>query len=93
MVKRKLNAHGSHKLLLITWQDAAVDNGWSAVGATPMTPSTVKSVGWLVSENDKCFVLGSDIGDSIDAPPDRTTETNRRIAIPKDWVIEIKDLK
>ena len=87
MVKRKSNSRGSHKLLLITWYDAQVDGGWEAT-TTILPPALCNSVGWLISDTDKALVLCGDIGENSG-----TTETNRRIAIPKDWVIEIKDLK
>ena len=79
--------------MYITWQDALVDNGWAGA-STALTPSTIISVGWLISQTDKAIILASDIGDDSD-PTTKvvTTETNRRIAIPKDWVISQKELK
>ena len=93
MAKKPKLSHGSYPLMHITWQDALVDNGWAGA-ATALTPSTITSVGWLISQTDKAIIIASDIGDDIDHTTKvTTTETNRRIAIPKDWVISQKELK
>jgi hypothetical protein len=84
--KKKTLSHHNFPLLLITWHDAKVEGGWEVTGEI-MAPALCKSIGWKISDTDKAIVLGSDIGDN-----EGTTETNRRIAIPKDWVIEIKEL-
>lgn len=86
-------AHGPYSLMHVIWQDALVDNGWADT-SVKIVPATIISVGWQIDETDKTIVLASDIGDSMDPTTQvTTTETNRRIAIPKDWVISQKELK
>ena len=90
--KPKLS-HGSFPLMYIIWSDALVETGWEAA-TTKLSPSTIVSTGWLISQTDKALILASDIGDQVDDTTKVvTTETNRRIAIPKDWVISQKELK
>jgi len=79
--------HKSFQLMLVVWNDAATDDGWKSVD-TVSHPSEVKSVGWCISDSDTILTLASDIGDN-----DEETETNRRISIPKDWIIKTKKLK
>ena len=90
--KPKLS-HGSFPLTIIEWQDAMVDNWW-ADATTKLSTSKITSVGWLIDQTDKAIILCSDIGDDVDHTTKIvTTETNRRIAIPKDWVISQRELK
>lgn len=86
MTKKKSLTFASHPCLLVIWHDAQVEGGWENT-SKPMVPALCRSIGWRISDTDKALVLAADIGDN-----DGTTETNRRIAIPKDWVIEIKEL-
>jgi hypothetical protein len=92
MAKKPKLTHGTFPLLLVEWKDACVDLGWSSNHASQS--ASITSVGWKIHEDDKTFVLGSDIGDDVDETTKVvTTETNRRIAIPKDWVTNVRELK
>lgn len=89
--KKKTLAHGQFPLLVVTWQDAVADVGWS--DTTELKTHTITSAGWKISENPTTIVLGSDISDARDETTKAvTTETNRRIAIPRDWITDIKEL-
>lgn len=77
-------------LVLVQWNDANVNLGWD----TEITQvEAIHSVGWKIHEDKKSIVLAADVGDKPRPLHPETTETNRRIAIPKDWVTSIKELK
>ena len=75
------------KLMLIEWQDATTDHGWEST-TEELSTCNITSIGWCISETDKAYVLAGDINGVKD-----DTETNRRIAIPKDWVVHVRKLK
>lgn len=92
MAKKPKLTHGTFPLLIIQWKDACVTSGWSSDHA--QVAASITSVGWKIHEDDKTIVLGSDIGDDVNETTKVvTTETNRRIAIPKDWVTSVRELK
>lgn len=80
--------------LCVTWADAVVDgNGWQALDAAHNVHEC-RSVGWLIKETKHHIVLAADISagapDELESPG---IETNRRIAIPKDWIISRRKAK
>lgn len=92
MTRRPKLKHNSFPLVLVEWQDALTDSGWSTT--TEFSPALIRSIGWKISDTDKALILASDIGDETDSTTKTvTTETNRRIAIPKDWVTKETEIK
>lgn len=78
----------------IRWKDAVVDEGgWQTVD-TAHALHDVLTVGWIIKETEEVVVVASDISagslDEDDAPG---VETNRRIAIPKSWIISKRKAK
>ena len=76
-------------LIIVKWHDAQVDAGWDTV-ITKVAEIT--SVGWKLHEDEKSVVLAADVCDKPQPPHPDTTETYRRIAIPKDWITSVKDV-
>lgn len=78
----------------IFWKDAVVDEGgWQAADAAHALHE-VQTVGWIIKETDEVIVVASDISaGSPDDGDEALIETNRRIAIPKDWIISRKKVK
>lgn len=80
----------AYHLFYIEWNDAVTDSGW-ANSTEEHTLHRCKSVGWLIKENRKEIVLAGDISD----PQDEVDgiDVNRRIAIPKAWIVLRRKLK
>lgn len=78
----------------IFWKDAVVDEGgWQGADAAHALHE-VQTVGWIIKETEEVIVVASDISaGSPDDEDDALIETNRRIAIPKDWIISRKKVK
>jgi hypothetical protein len=77
-------------LVLIQWDDAAVDSGWEDDKSHATKIHRIQSVGWVLEKNTKkkAIILAAD--KSVD-PEDK--ETNRRLAIPSSWVHSVAMLK
>lgn len=78
----------------IVWCDAVTAQGWEAHDEAHEVHEC-RSVGWLIKETKKEIVLAADISLSS-AEEDGTpteVETNRRIAIPKSWILSRKKVK
>lgn len=75
------------KLVLIEWVDAVTEAGWE-VGKGHCKVDLVYSVGYLLSKNDTEIILAADVS------PDRENQlhTNRRLAIPSQWIKDIKEI-
>lgn len=75
--------------LCVVWTDAVVAQGWENQEEAH-TIHPVRSVGWLIKETRQELVLAADV--SVDGleNEDSDVETNRRIAIPKSWIISRK---
>lgn len=74
------------KLVIVTWEDIVVTNGWNvAEEAIATEPELVKSVGWVLYEDSRKIILSHGTGSSDDHNPTST--------IPKGCVTDIKVLE
>lgn len=74
----------------VAWHDAVASSGW-ANSNDPHNLHTCYSCGWLISENRKEIVLAGDISDPQEGV--EGYDVNRRMAIPKAWIISKKKVK
>ncbi len=74
-------------LLIVTWYDAVASIGWADDHAGDNL-QTVKSVGWLVSDTAKHIILAADV-----YPNPSERGTNRRMVIPKAWIVSRRTIK
>ena len=87
MVKKNKFHHGKFKLVCIEWEDAQDhETGWSSLRkAQKHETAPVISVGWIVQETEKKYVLAGDfILEDL--------ETSRITSIPKDWCQKVTKL-
>ncbi|MCA2570648.1 hypothetical protein [Microcystis sp. M42BS1] len=75
----------SYNLIEIHWEDAATTHGWEEESEIDYEPPIVITVGFLIKETDKAYVVASTVGG------DKTS--NSRIIIPKGMVRFSKMLK
>lgn len=74
----------------VEWHDAVASSGW-ANSKEPYNAHKCYSCGWLISENKKEIVLAGDISDALE--DQEGCDVNRRMAIPKAWIITKKKVK
>lgn len=79
-----------YQLFFIEWYDAVTDNGW-VHPKEDLVLHKCLSVGWLIKETKHEIVLAADTSDPEYGVED--TEVNRRIAIPKSWIVLRRKLK
>lgn len=72
----------------VEWVDAVVSGGWE-VGKANSKVDLVTSIGWLLDETDTEVVLAADISTDMEG----LLHTNRRLAIPAQWIKSIKEIK
>ncbi|MGI9358960.1 MAG: hypothetical protein ACR2ON_06120 [Paracoccaceae bacterium] len=87
MVKKNKFYHGKFPLVCIEWEDAQDhETGWSSLKkAQKHETAPVVSVGWILEETDKKYVLAGDfILEDL--------ETSRITSIPKDWCQKVTKL-
>jgi hypothetical protein len=78
-MKRKYEA------VLITWDDAEVSNDWEIqVEGTPLEEALVETLGFLVKETEKYYVVASTLS---------ADHTNARTKIPKGMVKSLKKVR
>lgn len=75
----------------VSWHDAVVDSGGWSNSTEEHSLHTCYSCGWLIRENRKEIVLAGDISDPQEGV--EGCDVNRRIAIPKAWIITRKKVK
>jgi hypothetical protein len=68
-------------LLYVEWADATTQDGWES-GDT-LESHIIKSVGFFVKETPRDLIIAGDWS---------YPETNRRLAIPKAWIQNKKEL-
>lgn len=81
------------QLVLVTWDDAYVDTGWSSVenvmgAGDVLSAMECVSVGWLLHYDGRRLTLAGTRG--IRTDQGTALETNQRITIPRSWLQEIK---
>lgn len=77
--KRKYDA------VLVVWDDAEVSNDWEVqVEGTPLEEALVETLGFLVKETDKYYVVASTLS---------ADHTNARTKIPKGMIKSIQNVK
>lgn len=69
------------KLLYIEWADATTEDGWNADHS--LESHIIKSVGFLIKTTKRDIVIAGDWSDP---------ESNRRLAIPKAWIQNKKEI-
>lgn len=82
-------------LVMITWNDAYSDDGWTTrekLLEDPTATQRVKSVGWLVAETPENYYLASSVPFCDDADEKEHEYANTMI-IPVGFVIERKVLR
>lgn len=78
----------SPKPVKVEWVDAVVSGGWE-IGRANSKVDLVTSIGWLLDQTDTEVVLAADISTDTDGE----LHTNRRLAIPAQWIKSIKEIK
>lgn len=69
-------------LVRITWDDAETSEGWEPTKTIRDSGTrTVVSVGWLIAETPTYIIIAADKGQNDD-------DTNRRLTIPRAWIIK-----
>lgn len=88
MAKKNKFHHGKFPLVCIEWEDAQDhETGWHALKkAQKHLTAPIISVGWIVEETDKKYVL---TGDFVL----EDLETSRICSIPKDWCQKVIKLE
>lgn len=79
-----------HHLFYVEWNDAVTDSGW-ANSNEEHSLHRCKSVGWVIKETRKEIVLAGDTSDPQEGQ--EGVDVNRRIAIPKAWIVIKRKLK
>lgn len=69
------------KLLYVEWADATTDDGWD--DSHTLESHIIKSVGFLIKETKRDLVIAGDWSEP---------ESNRRLAIPKAWIQNKKEI-
>jgi len=72
-------------LVIVEWLDANTESGWTAVKDIKHEPTPIRTVGWLLSQTDKCLVMFSSHTDDGDAGEVTT--------IPAPWIQTVKKLR
>ena len=80
--KPKLSRH----LLMVTWQDAISDGGWTPKKEVKEMLPLILSVGWLVRKTRQVVILHADAGRDDE-------DTNRRVEIPRSLIREIVEIQ
>ena len=75
----------SYNLIEVHWEDAMTTHGWEEEAEIESEPPIVVTVGFLIKETEKAYVVASTVGG------DQTS--NSRIIIPKGMVKFSKLLK
>ena len=78
---------GGYSLIHVEWTDIVAEIGWQSVEEKTIV-HPCSSVGWVIDEDVHQIVLASTI-----STVDNKTETNNRIAIPKETISSMKVLK
>jgi hypothetical protein len=68
-------------LLYVEWADATTQDGWDSDHS--LESHIIKSVGFLIKETSRDLVIAADWSEP---------ESNRRLAIPKAWIQNKKEL-
>lgn len=82
MAGAKKKASAEKPLLYIEWADATTQDGWDADHS--LETHIIKSVGFLIKTTKRDIVIAADWSDP---------ESNRRLAIPKAWIQNKKEIK
>jgi hypothetical protein len=69
------------KLLYVEWADATTNDGWD--DKHDLESHIIKSVGFLIKTTERDIVIAADWSDP---------ESNRRLAIPKAWIQNKKEI-
>lgn len=80
MPARKVSKAKGHVIEVVEWADAVADVGWMDA-REELKVARIVSVGRVVQETKDQLVIAGTFG-----AHEHDTDTNCRIAIPKDWV-------
>lgn len=69
------------KLLYVEWADATTDDGWDS--DHKLETHIIRSVGFLIKTTERDIVIAGDWSEP---------ESNRRLAIPKAWIQNKKEI-
>lgn len=69
------------KLLYVEWADATTQDGWDS--DHNLESHIIKSVGFVIKETKRDLVIAADWSEP---------ESNRRLAIPKAWIQNKKEI-
>ena len=72
-------------LVIVDWLDANTESGWQTIKDIKHEPTLIRTVGWLLSQDDKCLVMFSSYTEDGDAGEVTT--------IPAPWVQKVKPLR
>lgn len=71
----------SKKLLYVEWADATTEDGWK--DEHNLETHIIKSVGFLIKTTERDILIAADWSEP---------ESNRRLAIPKAWIQNKKEI-
>jgi hypothetical protein len=74
----------------VFWIDAEADSGWGAVRSVAAKASDVKTLGYVIHDNDVCIAVAGDIQSG--EPLTEDSDVNRVIIIPKGMVTKVRKL-
>lgn len=72
------------KAIYVEWVDALSISGWTDKKDPDISPQNVKTLGWLIKENNKMIAMSA---------CDSGKEVNAVIVVPKGWIIKRKWVK
>lgn len=72
----------------VTWLDAEAQSGWGAIREVRDKPVPVKSLGFVLHDNDEAIVLAGDVGEKLTEDED----VNRTMIIPRGMVQKVRRL-
>lgn len=78
-----------YKLVMVFWQDAQGDVGWMQASEVKADGPIIKSVGWLIGNDEEKGVAIL----SADTSGVESVDSNRRLEIPLGCVLDVKPLK
>lgn len=74
---------------LVVWEDAVADGGWKATDEA-CELQRVRSVGYVVSSDEKALVIAGSWGMNTET---KKMETNNRMTIPRGWIVSRTRIK
>ena len=85
MAKKKVNRQ-KYQLYRVDWYDAfSAGGGWNSLDKVPESHMLIHSVGWLIKDTKKYFILAQQMSDN--------KNYSDTINIPKVWIKSKRPLK